>query len=270
MATRMIVENVKNWVYARVKPEILRWIHDIRQNRLQIHSRTPSGDTVIQRRRAASCEPSTEVVNLEGPISPTSRSRYYTPRRRVRPDLPHNETVPATLGRRLAKPGVLKMQLNGSTEPDEGGVDDSSDEGYASIHTRKSWESEEDQKEDQEEDISAFIYNDEPSEDDSDASYVPPSSEDESTESESTEDEESDGNGESGDDGANSSADSSRGENNEDEYDLSDGERHYHRLSSCSCAASMLEVYCTPTKVFKSAKSLESMSKKDRRRSSRF
>jgi hypothetical protein len=161
----------------------------------------------------------------------------------------------------LTKAGVPKIQLNGLTEPDGGACDNSSDEGYASIHAGGWWESEEEKKK-KEKGLSAFICHDEPSEDDSDASYVP--SEDESTESESVEDEESGG------DGASSDEDLSGQEENGDDYDLSDSERHYHRLNHQSHAFPRLEVYCTPTKGYKSRKPAESKSKRDRRRSSRF
>ena len=260
MALRMIVKNVKDWVYTHVKPEILRWIHDVRQNRLQRYSLTPSGDMAMQRRRAASCEPANEAVDFEDSVSPTSRSRYRTPRGRARPTLPHGETAPGSLDRRLAKSSVPEIQLNGLADSDEGGVDDSSDEGYASIHTRRWWDSEQDE----EKRFSAFVCNDEPSEDDSDASYVPPSEEDESTESESVEDEESD------DDGASSSESLSGREENDDDYDLSDSERHCYQLNHQSRAFLRLELYCTPTKANKLSKPLESRSKRDRRCSSRF
>lgn len=228
MALRMIVKNVKDWAYTRVKPEISRWIHDIRQDRLQIHSLTPSGDLVMQRRRAASCGPSNEVVDLEKSVSPTSRSQYCTPRRKARPNMPHGNTAPGSLDCRLAKSRVPEIKFNGLTESDEGGVDNGSDEGYVSnriIRRRKS-------QEDKKKKSSAFICNDLSSEYHSDASYVPPISEEESTESENVEDEESD------DDGAS--------------------------------AFSRLKVHRTRTKVDKSSKSPESRSKGVRRRSSRF
>ena len=260
MALRMIVKNVKDWVYARVKPEISRWIHDVRQSRLQVYSLTSSGDMVMQRRRAASCELSNETVDFKKSVWLTSRSRYRTPRGRARPALPHGKTAPESLDRRLVKASAPKIQLNGLTEPDEGGIVDGSDEGYESIHTTGLWESEEDE----EEVLSAFICNDEPSEDDSDASYVPPSSEDESTEGESTENEES------GDNGASSGENMSGQEENEDEYDLSDRERRCHRLNHQSNALSRLNAYCTPTKGHQLSISAESRLKTDRRRSSRF
>jgi hypothetical protein len=256
----MIVKNVKDWVYARIKPEISRWIHDVRQNRLQIHCLTPSGDEVVQRRRAASCEPSNEMVGPKKLVSPTLKSRYRIPQGKARPGLPHGQTAPASFDRRLAKASVPRIQLNGLAGPDEGGTDDSSDEGYASIHTNRWCESEKDE----DRKLSAFICNDEPSEDDSDASYVPPDLEDESTESESVEDEESD------DDGASSGENSSGREENGDDYDLSDSEGHGHQLNHKSCAFRRLEVYCTPTKGHKLCKPTESGSKRDRRRSSRF
>ena len=236
MALRMIVKNVKDWVYTHVKPEILRWIHDVRQDHLQRYSLTPSGDMAMHRRRAASCEPAKEAVDFEESVSPTSRSRYRTPRGRARPTLPHGETAPGSLNRRLAKFSVPEIQSNGLMESDEGGFDDSSDEGYASIHTRR-WRGSE---EDEEKRSSASICNDELSEDDSGASYVPPSQEDESTESESAED------GESDDDGASSIENLSRREENDDDYDLSDSERHCHQLNHQSRAFSRITLVQVP------------------------
>ena len=142
------------------------------------------------------------------------------------------------------------MQLDGSTEPDGGAYNNNSDEEYASTHTRGWWGS----TEDEEEDMSTFIVNDEPSKGGPDSTYEPSSPEDE----------------ESGDDGTSSGEDLSWREENGDDYDLSDSERRRHRLNHQSHASRRLEVYCTPTKGYKSCKPAESRSKKDRRRSSRF
>jgi hypothetical protein len=220
MVLRMIVKNVKDWVYARVKPEISRWIQDVHRNRHQICSLTPSGDLVTQRRRDTSRGLSNEIVDFEKSVSPILRSRYRTPRKRTRSTLPHGKTAPEPFERRLAKASVPKVRLNGLSEPVGDDIDDSSDEGYASIHTRSGEESEDDK----EKYSSAFVCNDESSEDESDVSYVLSSSEDESTESESVDEENGDG-------GANSGEDLSGREENDDEYDLSDSESHRHWLN---------------------------------------
>ena len=254
IALRLIVKNVKDWVYNHVKPEISRWIHDIRQDRLQTYSLTPSGDVVTQRRRAASCQPTDEMVTFEKSGSQPRESRHHNPQGEKRPALPHGQTVPRT------KPRVPKIQLNKSTESGGREIDSSSDEGYASVYTREWRENQQEEKKS----YSAFICDDGLSEYDSNASYVPPNSEDESTGSESEEGEES------GDDGASSNEDLSLQEEKEDKYDLSDGEIHYPRLDCQSYASTNLEVYCTPVKGYQSHKPAGSRSKSDRRRSSRF
>jgi hypothetical protein len=247
IALRMIVKNVQNWVHARVKPEISRWIQDVYRNRHRICSLTPSGDVVTQRRRAASCGLSNEIVEVEESVE---RSRYRTPRQKQRPALPHGETAPEPRDKRRAKANVPQLRLNGLSEPDG---EDSPDEGYASIYTRTEDESEEEETKH----LSAFICNDEPPEDDSDASYVPSSPEDESTGSESDE---------SSDESANSDEDSSEKEN----YDLSDGEVHRGWLKQQSRVISRLEIHCTPTKGYKLSAPIDSRARRDRRRSSRF
>jgi hypothetical protein len=74
----------------------------------------------------------------------------------VRPTVLHGKTAPDSLYRRLAKASVPKLQLNGLTEPDDGELD-SSDGGYASVHTSGQPEREENG----EEILSVFIRNDE-------------------------------------------------------------------------------------------------------------
>jgi hypothetical protein len=243
IALRMILKNVQNWVHARVKPEISRWIQDVYRNRHRICSLTPSGDVVTQRRRAVSCGLSNEIVEVEESVE---RSRYPNPRHKKRPPLPHGETAPEPRDRRRAKANIPQVRLNGLSEPDG---DDSPDEGYASVYSSTEDESEE---EEERKHSSEFICDDEPSEDDSDASYVPPSSQDESTESESEE--------------------SSEGSANSDEedYDLSDREIHGDWLKQQSRVISKPETYCTPTKKYKLSAPVDSRARRDRRRSSRF
>lgn len=260
MALRRIVKNVRDWVYTRVKPEVARWIHDVRQTHLQTYSLTAAADRVLQRRRAVSCGPTNEAVDFVELSSPTSRNRYRTPHSKARPTLPHGETAPGSLDRRVTKFSVPEIQVNGSTGSDDGGVDDSSDEGYASNFCSLGREAEEHG----EKNIAAFIVNDEPSDDDTDASYVPSSSEDESTESDSVEDEESD------DYGASSSENFSQREDHNDEYEISDSERHYYRLNRESRTASRSDVYCTPSRVYKLDEPADSKLRGDRRRSWRF
>ncbi|KAH3992844.1 hypothetical protein HBI56_198720 [Parastagonospora nodorum] len=248
IALRMILKNVQDWAHTRVKPEIRRWIHDVYKNRNRKCSLTPDGDIVTQRRRAASCGPSNGIVEVEESVE---RSCYRTPRQKKRPALPHGETAPEPRDRRRDKANIPQFRLNGLSELDG---DDSSDEGYASIHTTTEDESEEEEETKR---SSVFICNDELYEGDSDASYVPPSSEDENTGSES------DG---SSDGSANSDGDSS----DEAEYNLSDGESHRKWLKQQSRAISRPEVYCTPTKGYKLSVPVDNKARRDRRRSSRF
>jgi hypothetical protein len=250
IALRMIVKNVQDWVHARVKPEISRWIQDVYRNRHCIYSLTPSGDVVTQRKRASSCGLSNEIVEFEKSASPIPKACYLTQQQKKRPTLPHGNTVPESRHRRRDKANIPRLRLNGLSESDG---DDSSDEGYASIHTRSEGES----KEEETKHSLAFICNDEPYEHDSDASYVPPSSEDESTASESDESDEG---------SANSDEDSSE----EKEYDLSDSESQRDWLEQQSRVISRPGVYCTPTKGNKLSAPVESKVRRDRRRSSRF
>lgn len=241
IALRMIVKNVQDWVHARVKPEISRWIQDVYRNRHRISSLTPSGDVVTQRRRATSCGLANEIVNLKKPVSPISKGCHRSPRQKKRPSLPHGNTAPEPRDGRRDKASIPQVRLNGLSELNGDDIDDSSDEGYGSVHTRSEDESEE-EGEEEEKSLYAFICNDEPSEVDPNASYVPPSTEDDSTGSES----------------------------DEEEYTLSDSERHGHWLKQQSRAISRPEVYCTPTKGHKLSAPLESRARRDRRRSSRF
>lgn len=248
MALRKVVKNLTDWTNANVKTEIARWIHDICQFHPQGYSITPSGETVLQRRRAASCEPASDVAPLKHSVSTTSRSRHCTPQGKSRPTFPHSETAPVSRDKRMAKFSVPKIQLNGSTKADDGGVDDSSDEGYASIH-RDRWHRSED---DDEESLSSFIVKDKSFDDDSNASYV---------EKESVENEEYD------EDSAGSSEDLSRREESDEDYDLSYSEGHCHLPDRQSRIFSSTELYCTPTKAHNSIKPPKSRAKEDRRRS---
>lgn len=252
MALRMVVENMREWVYTRVKPEISRWIRIVHDNPPRTTSRTPSGDTVVQRRRAASCEPLSEGLGFKGWDLSDQDEQHLTPHAKAMPHLSRGKTAPGSLNRWETKVSVPKIQLNGYVESNTGDTDDSADEGYASIHT-----SGHESEEDEEEKLSAFICDDEPSEDDQpDALYIPPSSEDESTESESAEEEEE--------------------EEEEEDYDLSDNEGSYQGLTQRPSASSRLDVYCTPTKNSKwrnasdDRKRYQSPSQRSRRCSSRF
>ncbi|UPX11504.1 uncharacterized protein EKO05_0002109 [Ascochyta rabiei] len=244
MALRMIVENMQEWVYARVKPEISRWIRIVHEHPPQTISLTPNGDTVVQRRRAASCEPLSERMDFKRWDLPALGERHSTPRAKAMPLLPRGKTAPGSIDRWKVKSDVPRIQLNGFIEANTGDTSDSAVEGCSSVHA-SGCESEEDDQEK----LSGFIYDDEPSEDDkSDASYVPSSSEDDSTESENAEEEElelriDDYDTESGE------ASSENGDVEDvEEYDQSDKERSQHWLSPTSSAVSNLDVYYTPTK----------------------
>jgi hypothetical protein len=257
MALRMVVQNLQEWVYLHVKPEISRWIRIVHENPPQKISLTPSGDAVVQRRRAASCEPLSGRLDFERWDLPALVERHLTPRAKVMPPLPRGMTAPGSLDRRKAKVNVPRIQLNDCTKSDTGDTDDSADEGYSSVHTSGS-ESEEDEKEK----LSAFICDGELSEDDEpDAPYIPSSSEDENAGEEEPKLQVDDYD-------AKSDEDSSENEDIED-YNLSDNERSYHRLNQQPSALSRLDVYYTPTKNFNSRHISNDRSKKDRSPSQR-
>lgn len=273
MALRTIVENMQEWVYARVKPEISRWIRIVHEHPPQTISLTPSGDTVVQRRRAASCEPLSERMDFERWDIPASGERQSTPRTRAIPLLPRGKTAPGSIDRWKAKSDIPRIQLNGSIESNTGDTSDSADEGYSSVHA-SGCESEEDDKAK----LSAFIYDDEPSEDNkSDSSYVPSSSEDESTESEIAEEEELELRIDDYDTESGEASSGNEAVKDAEDYDLSDKERSQHWLSPTPSALSKLDVYHTPTKNGRWRDRSQDQSKRDqgpsqrsRRRSSRF
>jgi hypothetical protein len=225
IALRMIVKNVQAWVFARVKPKISRWIQDVYRDRNRVCSLTPSGDVVKQRRRAVSCGTANVTTDF---ASPVAKRGYRTPREKERPSLPHGYTAPESRDKRRAKASIPQVRLNGVSEP----VSD--DEGYASVHPSA------ETKKKPKKLMSAFICDDEPSEDDPDASYVPPSSKDES-----------DGSGDE-----------------DEEYILSGSESDW--VKAKARRVSRLEVYCTPTKGGKVGAAVVSKERRERRRSSRF
>lgn len=185
MALRRVVKNVIGWVFTRIKPDIARWIAQIRSDSLQTYSRTPGGDTVGFRRRATSLGPTNEVSDSEELESVSSKIQYRTPQGKSRPHLKHGETTPASLDRRLVKGGIPQIRLNGLTESGQEYSDDGSDEGYESVRLsggrRKP-------KVDSY-DLSTFVCDDDTSADDADATYFPSESDDESGQSNSEEEE---------------------------------------------------------------------------------
>ncbi|RYN71745.1 hypothetical protein AA0117_g9192 [Alternaria alternata] len=72
-ALRMVIDNVRKWVYRRVKPEIARWIHCVRTHPTAVY-RSLDGCRGKQRQRAASHEPQSDRRPITPPESPKHSS----------------------------------------------------------------------------------------------------------------------------------------------------------------------------------------------------
>ena len=101
-ALRAVIENMRKWVHDRVKPEICRWITQVRLHPKPSTSLAPDGHQVEQRRRAKSLEPPNERIP---DIPSTSRK---PPRSKIIPHLARENTVP----RRTCSPSSLSQQLD--------------------------------------------------------------------------------------------------------------------------------------------------------------
>lgn len=255
LALRILVKNVQAWVQTHIKPKVATWIYDIRFNTSQLHVQTPNGGVIQQRRRAVSCEPLNDVPT-DTSYSPSAR-QIHTPRGTGRPHLAQSNTAPAAVRRRpisLRTPLITLndrlrgLGISGREEP-EHSSDDSWDEGYASYTdtTRANRAAGRGIRDD-------FIEYDEPSEDDSDGSYIPPSSDEDSSGTDSAEDEES------------SREDSEAQGDTSDEFDTSDGEIHQHELLSRS--RNNPDIYCTSSRGHGPSKQARSHSRRYRHDSS--
>jgi hypothetical protein len=97
----MVIENMREWVYERVKPEICRWITHVRSHPKPHTLLAPDGHRFEQRRRAKSLEPPNERV------SDTPSTSRKPPRSKIIPELSRENTVP----RRARSPSPLSRPL---------------------------------------------------------------------------------------------------------------------------------------------------------------
>ena len=101
-ALRAVIENMRKWVHNWVKPEICRWITQVRLHPKPSTFLAPDGHQVEQRRRAKSLEPPNQRTS---DIPSTSRK---PPRSKTIPHLARENTVP----RRTCSPSSLSQRLD--------------------------------------------------------------------------------------------------------------------------------------------------------------
>jgi hypothetical protein len=82
----MIVNNMREWIYSRVKRDISKWVLKIYDDLSPPSVLSPDGDVVQQRRRAASSG------DVNAPKTPNRSTARLTPSR--------EKTAPASVGRR--------------------------------------------------------------------------------------------------------------------------------------------------------------------------
>ncbi|KAH7384636.1 hypothetical protein BKA66DRAFT_569879 [Pyrenochaeta sp. MPI-SDFR-AT-0127] len=75
LALRMVIKNMREWVFDRVKPEISRWIRMVRARPSPQTLLTPGGDMIRRTRRAVSCDPSDDRPDFTPQDSPSSVRR---------------------------------------------------------------------------------------------------------------------------------------------------------------------------------------------------
>ncbi|KAH6622266.1 hypothetical protein C7974DRAFT_473606 [Boeremia exigua] len=258
MALRVVVKNVKDWVYTHIEPNIARWIAQIRSAGLQTYSLTPGGDIIGFRRRAASLGPTQEDSDSEELEVVNSRSQHCTPQGKLRPHLQHGQTAPESLDRRLIKVRIPQIRLNGLTKIDHEDSDDGPEIGHKSARlsgARRKLKVDSN-------DLSAFIYDEGASEDDADETYSPSKSEDDSGQSNSEEEDSVEC--ASADDGNISDEEVKELLDTAHSYLSSDSQRYCFQLPDRSQPISWLEACSTSSEL------VGTKTKKDRRGSARF
>ncbi|CAO2655729.1 Nn.00g045320.m01.CDS01 [Neocucurbitaria sp. VM-36] len=161
LALRMVVKNMREWVYERVKPEISKWIRNIRGCPLPQVFLTPGGDTVNRTRRAVSCEAPNRTLDFTSSGSP----RRVVHPSKAAPALLRGKTAPEQVtGKKLKyrrpsiEPKLYKSKIVQSIEDaedsEESEDEDGSDEGYASNATYQPSSEGEDEVEDDEDSAS--------------------------------------------------------------------------------------------------------------------
>ena len=128
-ALRMVIENMREWVYERVKPEICRWIAHIRSNPKPPTVFVPNGDQVEQRRRARSIGPPPEerpLVSPSMPPRPASHSKVI-PKFSRENTVPRRVHSPSPLSRRSARPTTLSDEVEEDDTYEEESDEDEND-----------------------------------------------------------------------------------------------------------------------------------------------
>lgn len=265
MALRVVVKNVIDWVFTRIKPNIARWIAQIRSAGLQTYSLTPGGDTIGFRRRAASLGPTKEESDSEESEFVNFRSQFRTPQGKLRPHLQHGQTAPETLNRRLIEAGIPQIRLNGLTNTGHEDSDDGSEKGHKSVRpsgARRKLKVDSN-------DLSAFIHDEGASEDDTDVTYSPSESENDSGQSNSEEEESAEC--DSADDGSISDEEVKELLDTAHSYLSSDSQRYCFQLPDRSQPVSWLEARSTSRKEHhRSSELVGTKTREGRRGSARF
>lgn len=105
-ALRTVIDNMHEWVYKRVKPEISRWITHVRIGPKPKTTNTPDGDEVEQRRRARSVAPPPEDRPAVSPsVQPRPASDSKISRTFMAGNtVPRQPLTPSPLSRHSAPP----------------------------------------------------------------------------------------------------------------------------------------------------------------------
>lgn len=108
LTLRMLVNNVREWVYARAKPQIARWVCQIWDKPLPPTIHSPGGGSVPQRTRPASSASSSNTTILTPPTTPDVALRPA-----IRRNSAQGKSAPGSLGgHRLPTTSSSGIQLN--------------------------------------------------------------------------------------------------------------------------------------------------------------
>ncbi|KAF2279079.1 uncharacterized protein EI97DRAFT_227213 [Westerdykella ornata] len=133
MALRMVIENMQEWVYHRVTPEIWRWIRMVRAAHPPQPCIPPGAVLPSQTRRAASCEPTRERKHA---TSPSPKTHAVETRRKSSPGSSHRQGHIHSLPIRTRKDSFGKNHSNKEEKRDsEGREDEREEEGDSSDAT---------------------------------------------------------------------------------------------------------------------------------------
>ncbi|KAF2710226.1 hypothetical protein K504DRAFT_405223 [Pleomassaria siparia CBS 279.74] len=137
IALHMVMKNMREWIYSRVKPQLSIWIQKIREDPSPQDALSPGGNQFVRARRATSCEPL-----IQSQPSQRLEHLYLTPSK-ARPSLSRGETPPGSVDRQDFNGRIPRIQINHSPIPhvgrgrereriDETDIENETDEGYMS------------------------------------------------------------------------------------------------------------------------------------------